>query len=337
MVDTMILNQWYAIAPSGILKANEVKGLRRCGLDLALFRDSHGELGCVVDRCSHRYASLSIGKVKGDCLQCPFHGIEFDKKGECTLVPATGKAFKKNNSRFNLQHYAVREAHGIIYLFYGKAEDAKEALPFFKDLEDSMVYSEFPDHWESHYSRSIENQLDVIHLPFIHHNTIGRGNKTLVNGPKVEFVDNVLRTSASNALDIGQEPKRADECEINDHLHLRFMFPNLWMNHISDKIRVVIYFAPVDDDSTILYLRFYSMISKLRFVNQIIAFSGIYANRMIERQDKRVVITQNPKISEMRGGEKLLPGDGPIFEYRKLRKALQDQAIAETGNQGISL
>ena len=31
------------------------------------------------------------------------------------------------------------------------------------------------DPWDAHYSRVIENQLDVPHVPFIHHNTIGRG------------------------------------------------------------------------------------------------------------------------------------------------------------------
>ncbi len=39
--------------------------------------------------------------------------------------------------------------------------------------------------------------------------------------------------------------------------HLEFIFPNLWQNWISDKVRVVAAFAPVDDENTMLYLRFY--------------------------------------------------------------------------------
>ena len=42
------------------------------------------------------------------------------------------------------------------------------------------------DNRDTHYSRAIENQLDCAHIPFIHKNTIGRGNKTLVNGPLIE-------------------------------------------------------------------------------------------------------------------------------------------------------
>jgi len=47
---------------------------------------------------------------------------------------------------------------------------------------------------------------------------------------------------------------------------------------------------------------------------------------VIERQDKRVVVTQRPKRSDLRGGEKLIQGDGPIIEYRRKRQALIDAA-----------
>ncbi len=45
----MIANQWYAILPSKAVKADRITGVKRMGLDLALFRNSKGELGCVVD------------------------------------------------------------------------------------------------------------------------------------------------------------------------------------------------------------------------------------------------------------------------------------------------
>jgi len=46
----MIANQWYAILPSKAVKADRITGVKRMGLDLALFRNSKGELGCVVDQ-----------------------------------------------------------------------------------------------------------------------------------------------------------------------------------------------------------------------------------------------------------------------------------------------
>lgn len=181
------------------------------------------------------------------------------------------------------------------------------------------------DQWHSHYSRCIENQLDVVHLPFIHHNTIGRGNTTLVNGPKVVFVTSGLITSANNAVDTGQAPIPAADCTINS-TYLEFLFPNIWMNHISDKMIVMIFFAPVDDENTILYIRFYTKVSGFKPLDAAIAQLGKAGNRIIERQDKRVVITQQPKASSFVFQENLLAGDGPVIQYRRMREDLKARA-----------
>ena len=70
---------------------------------------------------------------------------------------------------------------------------------------------------------------------------------------------------------------------------------------------------------------FYRKISKIKVLNDLIAYMGKYGNRIIERQDKRVVITQKPKASAYQSQEKLLSGDGPIIQYRKIREELQNK------------
>ena len=321
--DGMIANQWYAILPSKAVKADRITAVKRMGLDLALFRNSKGELGCVVDQCTHRGVALSLGKVKDDCIKCPFHGLEFNMIGQCTFIPANGTSSAADISRYNVRHYPVREGNGIIYIWYGDQEKIKQDLPFFDDhIDASYVFSEIEDHWNSHYSRSIENQLDVVHLPFVHKSTIGRGNKTLVNGPKVVWEDGVLTTSANNEQDHGQRPKPPEESVIKE-TYVSFMFPNVWMNHISKKTKVIIYFAPVDDENTVLYIRFYCKTTGFRPLNSFIAYMGKFLNRIIERQDKRIVITQKPKASALISDEKLLQGDGPIVMYRKIREDLK--------------
>ena len=320
----MIYNQWYAVLPSSAVKKQQVIGVKRCGLELVFFRDEKGHLGCAADQCTHRGAALSKGKVKGNCVECPFHGLQFDSQGRCRLVPADGKASRQDLSRFHIKSYPVQERHGIVYLWYGEPSMINDHIPFFEeDVDDSWVYSEIEDHWNSHYSRCIENQLDVVHLPFIHHNTIGRGNKTVVNGPKVELIEGGLITSANNDVDEGQTPKSSDECVIKS-TYLKFLFPNLWMNHISDKMKVIIYFAPVDDENTILYIRFYSRAAGNKAGDACIAFFGRFGNRIIEKQDKRIVITQKPKASSYRSQENLLAGDLPIIQYRRLREELKN-------------
>lgn len=319
----MIADQWYAVLPSGAVKPGQVTGVKRLNMNLAFFRTKSGELGCVADKCTHRGAALSAGKVKGGCVQCPFHGIEFDNDGKCVYIPANGRASVLDISRYNVKSYEVCEKYGIIYLWYGEPDKVNGDLPFFReDIDEKWVYSEIEDHWNSHYSRCIENQLDVVHLPFVHHNTIGRGNKFVVNGPRVDMAEGGFITSANNETDHGQLPKKASECTIKS-TYLRFMFPNIWMNHISDKAKVVIYFAPVDDENTVLFIRFYSRIAGVRFFDTLIAWMGKFANRVIERQDKRVVITQQPKASAFHSDEKLLMGDSPVIQYRRIRDELK--------------
>lgn len=320
----MIPNQWYAILPSKAVRTNQIVGVKRLNLELALFRNNKGELGCVVDQCTHRGAALSKGMIKGACIKCPFHGLEFDQTGRCIFIPANGKASTADLSRYNVRHYPVQEGNGIIYIWYGDLDKITDGLPFFgNDVDASYGYSEFEDQWNAHYSRCIENQLDVVHLPFVHHNTIGKGNMTLVNGPKVEFVPGGIITSANNEVDIGQKPKSAAECVIKP-TYLSFRFPNVWMNHISEKIKVIIYFAPVDEENTVLYIRFYCRLTGFKPLDGLIAYFGKFLNKIIERQDKCVVITQKPKASAYRSQENLLSGDGPTIQYRRIREELKN-------------
>jgi hypothetical protein len=50
-------------------------------------------------------------------------------------------------------------------------------------------------------------------------------------------------------------------------------------------------------------------------------------NLTIAHQDRRVVVTQQPKISGLRIGEELIQADMPIVEYRKKRERLKQQGV----------
>lgn len=322
----MIKNQWYAIIPSKEIPTAKLVAVKRLGLDLCLFRTESGEIACVIDKCTHRGASLSKGTQKGDCVVRPFHGLHFNKQGKCTLIPAKGKSAGLEK-RFNLESYSVLEANNMVYIWYGEKHNATQTLPFFDEsIDKSYVYSEMSDLWNAHYSRCIENQLDVLHLPFVHHNTIGKGNKTIVNGPALEVIDGVITLTANNSLDNGQSPMPASECEINPKMNLQFKFPNVWQNYITKNIKVIIFFAPVDDENTMFYIRFYTNMFKIKTLNKLIAQLGKVMNKVIERQDRQYVITQQPKASALSCGENLLSGDSPIILYRKMRDELQKQA-----------
>jgi phenylpropionate dioxygenase-like ring-hydroxylating dioxygenase large terminal subunit len=208
-------------------------------------------------------------------------------------------------------------------MWWGVA-DLKSPEPFFfKELGD-FTYSGFKDYWNVHYSRAIENQLDVVHLPFVHKTTIGRGNKTLVNGPVVTRENELITFYVDNRKDDGKTvPLKPEEIANYQQLfHLQFHYPNIWQNFISDKIRAFAAFVPVDDENTIIYIRYYQRLINIPLIRELFNYLGKVSSIIILRQDKRVVETQLPKKSELRMDEHLIPGDIPIIEYRKHRQTL---------------
>ncbi len=318
----MIQNQWYAVLSSHMLRQRPLAA-RRFGENLVFFRDSDGKPGCVTDLCAHRGASLGGGCVTEGHIRCPFHGIEYDARGRCVHIPSEGRSSLMDLKRFQLKSYPVRETGGVIFVWYGDAEPAGEPAVFDIMNDPAYTYDHTEDNWNIHYSRVIENQLDVSHLAFVHRTTIGRGNKTLANGPKIVWLDeNTLQTSANNETDRGQRPKPAAECEIRS-TNLTFRFPNLWLNHVTDKIQILAFFIPVDEEHSIIALRFYNRITGIRLIDQWIAWLGSRANRAVEKQDKRVVETQIPVKSSLRMKENLVAADLPIIAYRKRRDQLQ--------------
>ena len=224
----------------------------------------------------------------------------------------------------------MREAHGYIYLWWGEPREEYPELPFIPGLDDTrLIYGTWRDPWNAFYTRAIENQLDVVHLPFVHYNTIGAGNRTVVNGPVAEMDGNILRVWVDNEKDGGQTPRRPDEMTVpNRESQLTFVFPNLWQNNLGPNARITAAFVCVDEEHSILYLRFYRSFGRFPVVRQLVDLLTGLSDITIAHQDRRVVETQRPFVSGLNGGEKLIQGDLPIVLYRRRREQLQKEAEA---------
>ncbi len=324
----MIPNQWYVVLESSEV-GNQPVGVTRLGEKLVFWRDPAGKVNVAVDRCPHRGVALSVGSIENEHLQCPFHGFEFDSTGKCVLVPANGRNGVIPNA-MRLKTYPAYEAHGFIWIWWGDSAPADLPAPdFFDNLDETFYYGSARDPWDAHYSRVIENQLDVVHLPFIHRNTIGRGKRTVVDGPVVEWKgDKMLYTYVFNRLDDGTPPRKPGELTAKPvgSQRLEFIFPNLWQNYISEKVSILAAFVPVDEEHTILYLRFYQKFMRLPLLGQLVARLAMPMNVHIAHEDRRVVVTQRPKASGLKIGEILIQGDLPIIEYRRKRATLQNLA-----------
>jgi phenylpropionate dioxygenase-like ring-hydroxylating dioxygenase large terminal subunit len=324
----MIRNQWYVVLDSDQVR-NKPVGVTRLGEKLVFWRDADGKLACLVDRCVHRGVKLSEGKLIDGHLQCPFHGFEYDASGRVVIIPANGRMSPVPQA-FKVVSYPVHEAHDFVWIWWG-LDPPNDLQPprFFEDIDEDFSYGRARDPWRAHYSRVIENQLDVVHLPFIHANTIGRGRRTLVDGPMVRWQDDELFfVYVQNRLDDGTPPLKPSEMmvEPEPEFKLEFQFPNLWQNHLGKTTRIVAAFVPVDHGHTLLYLRFYQKFLQIPLLRSILNRIAMPFNLYIAHQDRRVVQTHQPAASALRMDEKLIRGDNPIVEYRKRRAQLKREA-----------
>ncbi len=320
----MIPHQWYIVLESREIKPGQIVGVTRFGERLAFWRTTEGELVCLRDKCIHRGASLAIGKHHGDEIACPFHGFRYDKTGKVTLIPANGKS-SEVASYFHIKRYPVREKLGWVFVWWGESEPTHEPV-YFDNVDESFSWSSSRHLWPVHYSRAIENQLDLVHLPFVHTNTIGRGKKTLVNGPVQVVRDGNIAFWVYNEVDHGQKPKKAEDLPPPDfsRQHIHFIFPNMWQNYILDKMRVLVAFVPVDESHTLIYLRVAQKFVRLPLLRKLVDFLALRFSQVVLHQDERVVITQIPIATQLHMEEKLIPGDLPIITYRQMRERLKN-------------
>ena len=73
ILDTGIRDLWYPVAPSWQVR-NAPVGIIRLGESIVLWRDGAGKVHALEDRCPHRGMRLSFGFVRGDALNCLYHG-----------------------------------------------------------------------------------------------------------------------------------------------------------------------------------------------------------------------------------------------------------------------
>jgi phenylpropionate dioxygenase-like ring-hydroxylating dioxygenase large terminal subunit len=151
-----------------------VQGPRRAvllGRALVVFLTASGEPAVLADRCPHRGASLSLGEIHGECVQCPYHGWEWDGGGTCRRVPSLPEP-GRIPAAARIESFPAQRRWGLIWT---ALEEPLEALPGFAWFE--------PDHWTWGHGEPfelpvsvgvmIENFRDVAHFSFVHQGTLG--------------------------------------------------------------------------------------------------------------------------------------------------------------------
>ena len=146
---------------------------RRIILDepVLLFRKDDGTAVALEDRCCHRQAPLSMGKLIGNVVKCPYHGLEFDTSGKCVKIPSQDMV----PTSAKVRAFPVVERNHWLWIWMGDPAKADPALiEDFHFLDDpAWRFGGNYLHVESNYLLLVENLLDTTHLPFLHPTTLG--------------------------------------------------------------------------------------------------------------------------------------------------------------------
>ena len=160
-------------------------GVKLLGEHLVVWRGEDGRPAAAYDRCPHREAPLSAGALNGGCLQCPYHGWEFDASGTCVLVPSMGPgAPVPPKARLRSVHAAER--YGLVWLCL---DDPVAGIPEIREESDSSFrrINNDVEFWDSSTTRMVDNFLDITHFPYVHRGSFGGATDPLA--PKVELGD----------------------------------------------------------------------------------------------------------------------------------------------------
>lgn len=165
-----MMRAWYLVARSRDLGMSPLP-IRVLGRRLVLFRSAGGRAAALEDRCPHKNAELSLGRVDRGVLRCPYHGWGFDRTGACVHVPsaAPGDAPPRRGAR----GFAVHEAQGSIWVHLAEPTDlghaSEQSLPSAPGWPAAEgVQFEIITNIRAPLVRVLENFVDCSHTGFVH-------------------------------------------------------------------------------------------------------------------------------------------------------------------------
>ena len=169
LADPRLSGEWFAVAWSREVAPGTLLARRLLGCDVVLWR-SHEGIHCWRDLCVHRGAKLSLGRLCGDRLVCPYHAWEYNSSGRCVLIPANPKQPPPAKAR--AQTYLAREEYGLIWVCLGEPLGDVPRFPYGADPAFRLILAG-PYLFQAQGPRVIENFLDVGHLGFVHAGLLG--------------------------------------------------------------------------------------------------------------------------------------------------------------------
>ncbi len=167
--DPRLIGEWFAVAWSREVEPGRLLARRLMGRDVVLWRSPQA-IHCWRDLCIHRGAQLSLGRLRGDRLVCPYHAWEYNSGGQCVHIPS--QPGQPPPAKARAQTYHARERYGIVWVCLGEPLSDLPAFAYGDDPAFRLILAG-PYSFRAKGPRVIENLFDVAHLGFVHAGLLG--------------------------------------------------------------------------------------------------------------------------------------------------------------------
>jgi vanillate O-demethylase monooxygenase subunit len=187
-----VRNAWYVAAWTHELGAGEVVARSIIDEPLAIWRTRDGTPVVFEDRCCHRFAPLSMGRVEADDLRCMYHGLKFAADGRCIEIPGQ----KLIPQSACVRRFPAVESGGWLWVWMGEADRADRTLvPPSIALDDPGYRLKCGQlDYAADYQLIDDNLLDLSHLSYAHEKTLGQGTPQWADErPRIIALDRGVR------------------------------------------------------------------------------------------------------------------------------------------------
>jgi phenylpropionate dioxygenase-like ring-hydroxylating dioxygenase large terminal subunit len=299
---------WYPIYFVDDLDPRKLARFTLLDQDLVIWWDKSADTWQVFeDKCPHRLASLSEGRVnEAGLLECPYHGWTFSGNGDCEVIPQQQpEGTAHNSARACVRSYPTAIAQGLLFVYPGIKENAAfTPVPIIEPMEED------PDAWvclnifrDLPYDALtlLENVVDASHIPYTHHKTVG--NRANVAPVELE----VTESGKQGFKGIWQEGPRKGQLGTQ---YTTFTAPCLMWHDLTSKqfgrTLTVVYATPISKGKCRLFARFpFKFASALpRFFIQLAPtwYSHLNQNGVLE--DDQIFLHHQERYLEALGGGK---------------------------------
>lgn len=197
-----------------------------------LYRRESGAAVAMSDKCPHRYAPLHRGRLRGDEVECSYHGLRFDCSGACVHNPHPGGNGPIPRNAL-VRTFPTVERMGAVWVWMGDGQPEETALPDYAFIDDKEKYRTIRGVFEvnNHYEMCNDNALDLTHVTFTHAGTLGAGLENVAKERvERERVGNTLWCRRFNyGIEAGAEFRRFNpelaKIKVDKQQHVRWQPP----------------------------------------------------------------------------------------------------------------